>query len=162
VAINPWDTRGTADGIHKVLTMPEDEAYSSWEDLHNHVITQSAQAFVTTFLSRCLRASTRIDHYDRDGEGKEVPNLKENLGRVVGKWRHSERRLILVDWEDTLVEKVTGAGRIVEDGEEEAIELLKKLTKGERRNEVWVLSGLPANSGPIERLAKEVEGVGIV
>ena len=28
------------------------------KDLHNHVTTQSAQAFVTTFLNRCVRAHT--------------------------------------------------------------------------------------------------------
>lgn len=35
--------------------MSDDEANSRWEDLHSHVITQTAQSFVMAFLTRCLR-----------------------------------------------------------------------------------------------------------
>jgi trehalose 6-phosphate synthase/phosphatase len=42
----------------EALTMSDDEALGRWEDLHNHVTTQTGQAFVTTFLSRCLRSHT--------------------------------------------------------------------------------------------------------
>jgi trehalose 6-phosphate synthase/phosphatase len=57
IAINPWDTRGTANAIQQALTMSDDEARSRWEDLHNYVMTQTAQAFVTTFLNRCVRSN---------------------------------------------------------------------------------------------------------
>lgn len=143
--------------------MSDEEAQTSWVDLNNHVSAQSAQAFVTTFLSRCLRASAHIDYYSREEDGKDVLNLKENLGRVMGKWKHSAKRLILIDWEDTLVEKAKGAGKTNEVGEEEekAMELLKKLNES-KKNEVWVLSGMPTKNGAMERLAAAVEGVGIV
>lgn len=31
IAINPWDTRGTASAIHQALTMSDAEATSRWE-----------------------------------------------------------------------------------------------------------------------------------
>jgi trehalose 6-phosphate synthase/phosphatase len=38
----------------EALTMSDDEALRWWEDLHNHIMTQTGQVFVMTFLSRCL------------------------------------------------------------------------------------------------------------
>ena len=115
IAINPWDTRSTAEAIHQSLTMPAEEARSRWEDLHNHVTTQTAQAFVTTFLNRVVRSN--VEHgrvhgnsfgVGAGGVGKEeegdgghvVPNLGPQL--LISKYKHSERRLILVDFEGTL------------------------------------------------------------
>lgn len=55
LSVNPWDTRMTAEAIHTALTMPDSECRSRWRDLHAHVVTQTAQAFVSAFLTRCLR-----------------------------------------------------------------------------------------------------------
>ncbi|THU78522.1 glycosyl transferase, partial [Dendrothele bispora CBS 962.96] len=55
IAINPWDTRGTAEAIAQALTMGKEEARGRWEELSEHVETQTAQAFVRGFLSRCVR-----------------------------------------------------------------------------------------------------------
>jgi trehalose 6-phosphate synthase/phosphatase len=68
IAINPWDTRGTANAIHQALTMSDDEARSRWEDLRNHVTTLTVQTFVTTFLNQCVRSNAEhtaslIDHF---------------------------------------------------------------------------------------------------
>ncbi len=112
IAINPWDTRSTAEAIHQALTMPAEEARSRWEDLHNHVTTQTAQTFVTTFLNRVVRSN--VEHgrvhgssfgagigKEEEGEGGHVvPNLGPQL--LISKYKHSERRLILVDFEGTL------------------------------------------------------------
>ena len=48
------------EGRYRALTMPDEEACSRWEDLHNRVTTQTVQAFVTTFLNRCVRSNTEI------------------------------------------------------------------------------------------------------
>ena len=76
--------------------MSADEAKSRWEDLHSHVITQSAQAFVTSFLVRCLRAN--IEHMQNDTQ--TVAAL--DLARVLPRYKHSQTRLLLVDFEGTL------------------------------------------------------------
>lgn len=150
--------------------MSEQEAHSRWEDLHNHVVAQTAQAFVTSFLTRCLRSNAEHLHiYRSGGSGQDadhgpVPNMSENIGRVMGRWKHSEKRLILLDWEGTLV--LHQAHGIVADEERKereiraALEILKILSK-DQKNEVWLLSGLRSD-GVLSRVAAEVPRIGIV
>ena len=159
--------------------MSDEEAQSRWEvslvshniyrayiylpfnqDLHNHVITQTAQAFVTSFLNRCVRA--HIDHMQDDSIS--VPPLE--LSRVLPRYKHSRKRLILVDFEGTLwIRDLSRAGLVgMAKGEyafpEEVVNVLKKLAE-DSRNEVWLLSGLRID-GVLERFREKVPKVGIV
>ncbi|TCD64575.1 hypothetical protein EIP91_003902 [Steccherinum ochraceum] len=173
IAINPWDKRTTANAIYQALTMPDDEALSRWEDLHNHVVTQSAQAFVTTFLLRCLRAN--LSHQP---DSMNVAALDVNF--VLPRYKHSEKRLIFIDFEGTLWKRDFNAMRVMakvqpeatsEAGlglggwngwgfEEDILKVLKKLSD-DPRNEVWLLSGLQMK-GVLETIANEVPKIGIV
>ncbi|KAG6333800.1 hypothetical protein ID866_5295 [Astraeus odoratus] len=166
IAINPYDTRGTAKAIHQALTMSDDEASSRWQDLHSHVVTQTAQAFATYFLTRCLRAYT--EHTSLSTDPLLVPPL--DLGRVIPKYRHSASRLFFVDFEGCLwvrdMSKTAmtemmqnGRGPMLEPSED-AVKVLERLAE-DPKNEVWVLSGLPVR-GTLERLAERLPGVGIV
>ncbi|KAJ3920499.1 glycosyltransferase family 20 protein [Lentinula edodes] len=170
IAINPWDARGTAEAIDTALNMPRDEARTRWEELHNHVITQTAQAFVVNFLTRCLRANgEHIFHKDIERAGA-VRVLDEKA--ILDKWSSQTqgRKLILVDWEGTLIGDYLPAGapgatpeREIQKEEEfkAATTILKKLVAQEEKNEVWLLSGLPIKV--LERISKEVGGrIGIV
>ncbi|KAF7306516.1 Alpha,alpha-trehalose-phosphate synthase [Mycena indigotica] len=156
IAINPWDTRGTAEAIHQALTMSDDEALSRWEDLHSHVTTQTGQAFVTTFLSRCLRAHTE-QHLQTQ---QAAPTL--DMSSVLPRYKHSAKRLLLLDFEGTLwTRPKPGVPPETPDaGLERAIDLLRKFA-ADRRNNVWLLSGLPI-TGVLSRIAKEVPLIGIV
>ncbi|KAF8830403.1 hypothetical protein HHX47_DHR2000621 [Lentinula edodes] len=170
IAINPWDARGTAEAIDTALNMPRDEARTRWEELHNHVITQTAQAFVVNFLTRCLRANgEHIFHKDIERAGA-VRVLDEKA--ILDKWSSQTqgRKLILVDWEGTLIGDYLPTGapgatpeREIQKEEEfkAATTILKKLVAQEEKNEVWLLSGLPIKV--LERISKEVGGrIGIV
>jgi hypothetical protein len=207
IAVNPWDARGTAAAIHQALTMSDEEARSRWEDLYNHVITQSAQAFVTSFLTRCLRANE--EHVSASASGNNrlglrrgghgggggvmmlgsmgrsdssgymstgylspvvgssgpstpgvgigggrgvddddsiVPSLSSDtsLNALKGRWKHSERRLVLIDWEGTILPSKYQYGVTDEERErkkKQGVECLELLTKSGGKNEVWVLSG---------------------
>ncbi|KAI6023022.1 glycosyltransferase family 20 protein [Pisolithus microcarpus] len=165
-AVNPYDTRGTAKAIYQALTMSDEEAASRWQDLHNHVVTQTAQAFVTSFLTRCLRAHT--EHASLSIDPSLVPPL--DLPRLIPKYRHSTTRLVFVDLEGCLwvrdmsksamIEMMrSGKGPMVEPPEA-TMQVLEKLA-GDPKNEIWVLSGLPVK-GALERLAERVPSVGIV
>ncbi|TFK37501.1 alpha,alpha-trehalose-phosphate synthase [Crucibulum laeve] len=161
IAINPWDTRGTAFAIHQALTMPDDEARSRWEDLHNHVTTQTAQAFVTSFLNRCVRAHTE---HQQDDLNESVPPI--DVARVLPRYKHSQKRLVLVDFEGTLWKRdlsKEGLGKMLR-GEFEfptaALEVLKRLAE-DKRNDVWLLSGLPVK-GVLDKVAELVPKIGIV
>ncbi|KAF9078707.1 glycosyltransferase family 20-domain-containing protein [Rhodocollybia butyracea] len=168
IAINPWDARGTADAINTALTMPRDEAQTRWEELHKHVVTQTAQAFVAGFLARCLRANG--EHICHKDPGRSGTVRVLDTKAVSDKWSSKERRLILIDWEGTLVGDYLPAGAhgpsSERDGQKEeefqaATMVLKQLVANEEKNEVWLLSGLPIKV--LERVVKEVGGrIGIV
>jgi trehalose-6-phosphatase len=118
------------------------------------VVTQTAQAFVTSFLTRCLRVN--IEHQQGDAQ---VASL--DLALLLPRYRHSERRLLLIDFEDTLWERNP---RRQHEGKSEqmpteAIEVVKRLSE-DSRNEVWLLSGLPVKI--LDDVAKSTPKVGFV
>ena len=130
---------------------------TSPQDLHNHVVTQSAQAFVTSFLVRCLRAN--IEH-TQNAETQTVATLDVN--RVLPRYRHSQKRLVLIDFEGTIWQRDPAAlalrGEF--DPPQEAIDALNKLAE-DPRNEVWLLSGLQVK-GALEKIAEAAPKIGIV
>ncbi|KAF8718268.1 hypothetical protein AX14_011953 [Amanita brunnescens Koide BX004] len=160
IAVNPWDRRDTADAIFQAFTMTPEQMKTRWEELHGHVITQTAQAFVTSFLTRCIRAHTEHMLHDLS----EVPKFDTSL--VIPRWKHSSRRLLLVDFEGTLWKRdltkeglakvMRGEAEIPED----ALNLLKALTEI-KNNEVWLLSGLQIKD-VLDRVAERIPKLGIV
>jgi trehalose 6-phosphate synthase/phosphatase len=160
IAVNPWDKRGAAAAIHQALTMKYDEMKTRWEELHSHVITQTAQAFVNMFLTRCLRAHTEHSLNDLS----EVPVL--DMSRVLPRWKHSQKRLILVDFEGTLWKRdltKDGLTKIMKgdfEFPEEALDILKRLSES-KGNEMWLLSGLQVK-GILDRVAERIPKLGIV
>lgn len=148
----------------QALTMSDEEALSRWEDLHNHVITQTAQAFVTSFLNRCVRAHT--EHTQNDLSDDVVPPL--DVARILPRYRHSEKRMVFVDLEGTLWQRDLSRMAKVKVSEEGAaaelpegvLDVLSRLAD-DKRNEVWLLSGLKVK-GVLERIAERVPKVGIV
>ncbi|KAF8636145.1 hypothetical protein AX17_003758 [Amanita inopinata Kibby_2008] len=160
IAINPWDKRGTANAIHQALTMSREQMKARWEELHSHVITQTAQTFVTSFLTRCVRAHTEHLLHDLS----DVPVFDVSL--LLSRWKHSTRRMVLVDFEGTAWKRdLTREGLAkVMRGEAEfpkvALDILRSLTEN-KQNEVWLLSGLQIK-GVLDRVAEEVPKLGIV
>ncbi|KAG0698556.1 glycosyltransferase family 20 protein [Suillus ampliporus] len=148
IAVNP--------AIYQALTMSDEEASSRWEDLHNHVVTQTAQTFVTSFLTRCLRANTE---HTTQTDLNSVPILNTTL--LLPRYKHSPRRLLLFDFEGTLWRRdMTRTGLLAPfTPPESVVELLNKFSAN-KRNEVWLLSGLPVKS--LEQVAAKVPSVGIV
>lgn len=118
------------------------------------MVTQTAQAFVTSFLTRCLRVN--IEHQQGDAQ---VASL--DLALLLPRYRHSQRHLLLIDFEDTLWERnprrqLDGKGEGIPA---EAIEVVKRLSE-DSRNEVWLLSGLPVKT--LDDVAKSTPKVGFV
>jgi trehalose 6-phosphate synthase complex regulatory subunit len=91
-------------------------------------------------------------------QGDSVASL--DLAFLLPRYRHSQRRLLLIDLEDTLWQrhpqpKYESQG---DDVPSEAIEVVKHLSE-DSKNEVWLLSGLPVKT--LDQVAKEVR-VGLV
>jgi len=84
-----------------------------------------------------------------------------DLALLLPRYRHSQRRLVLVDFEDTLWQR-NPRRRHEGQGEGiplEAIEVVKRLS-GDSRNEVWILSGLPVKT--LGAVAAQLPKVGFV
>jgi len=130
------------------------------QELHSHVITQTAQAFVTTFISRCLRVNAEHARLDLAFSNSVAPL---DVTRLLPRYKHSHKRLLLIDFEGTLWQRDISKAGLLQDPfspPEEALDLLNKLAE-DRRNEVWLLSGL-AVSGKMEVVAEKLPNVGIV
>ncbi|KAJ1307509.1 hypothetical protein OPQ81_001607 [Rhizoctonia solani] len=137
VSVNPWDSRKTAEGIYTALTMEDEDCVARWKDLHKHVTTQTAQAFVTSFVTRCIR--THMEYQRR--AFSEVPQLEPSKGTL---WSEDPR----ITWHSGFSPPAA------------KLEIIKKLLAKEQ-NEVWILSGMGVQGG-LEKIAAEVPGVGLV
>ncbi|KIY50195.1 glycosyltransferase family 20 protein [Fistulina hepatica ATCC 64428] len=159
IAINPWDTRGTANAIYQALTMDEAEKKSRWEDLHSHVVAQTSQTFVTSFLNRCVRA--HMEHICSDLY--DVPIFEPTS--LLNRYKHSQARLLFLDfegtlWQRTVPRRARGATDACPSGEVNILDLLGKLAS-DSRNEVWLMSGLAVN-GVLDLVAERIPGIGII
>lgn len=153
--VNPWDTRMTAQAIHTALTMSDAECRSRWRDLHAHVVTQTAQAFVSAFLTRCLRVHMEHQKAVESAEDDRAPPLDVPL--VLPRYRHAVRRLLLIDFEGTLWFRDPRSREF--NPPKDALEVLDALSRDEK-NEVWLLSGLPIR-GALEKIADAVPNIGL-
>jgi len=125
--------------------------------LHSHVITQTAQAFVTSFLTRCLRV--HLEHQNQvegDGSRESAPVL--DVAMLLPRYRHSRKRLVLVDFEGTLWLRDPRSRAF--DPPQEALDVLRVLSDDEA-NDVWLLSGLQIG-GALDKIARELPEIGIV
>ena len=93
-----------------------------------------------------------------------------DVARVLPRYRHSQRRLLLIDFEGTIWQRdictiarnagVLAGARREFVPPEDAIRLLNKLAE-DPRNQVWLLSGLPVK-GMLDVVAEKAPGIGIV
>ena len=97
-------------------------------------------------------------------DSNHVPPLE--ISRVMPRYKHSRKRLILVDFEGTLWSRDLSSPGLVGMAQgdyvfpEEAVNILGNLAE-DTRNEVWLLSGLRID-GVLEKVREKVPKVGIV
>lgn len=89
----------------------------------------------------------------------EVASL--DLHGVLPRYRHSDKRLLLIDFEGTMWQRdMKILGRGIFNPPQEAIEALNRLAE-DPKNEVWLLSGLPVK-GMLDIVAEAAPKIGIV
>jgi trehalose 6-phosphate synthase complex regulatory subunit len=129
------------------------------KDLHRHVVAQTAQAFTNSFLTRLIRA------YNDHQRGTDLESVAQfDVSRVLTQYKYSAKRLLLLDLEDTLWTRKTSTG-VIKQGTpftvpQEVFNILNKL-KGDPKNEIWVLSGLPTKGG-MDQIAENAPGIGLM
>ncbi|KAG8893478.1 hypothetical protein FRC00_010484, partial [Tulasnella sp. 408] len=157
--VNPYDARQTADAMAAALTISDDEAASRWNEMHKHVVSQTAQAFVTSFLTRTLRA--HAEHTQRPFD--TIPTLPPltDESEVIQELRNSKKRLILFGIENTLVQHDPKTTRDLSFAvPQEVLDLLQRLSEDER-NVIYLLSSRPV-AGALEKVADALPYVGII
>ena len=95
--VNPWDIKGMADAIHKVLTMTTEESNERWEKAFNHVKTHDATNWVTGFVQGLKEA------YDEQQRGVATVIPKLNIETYSQKYMLAEKRLFVIDYEGMLM-----------------------------------------------------------
>ncbi|KAI8925405.1 glycosyltransferase family 20-domain-containing protein [Entophlyctis helioformis] len=96
IRVNPWDRQEVADAVHDALVMSPEEKKYRWEMLFRHVSTNTAQAFVETFVSD----TARVHEENMLTLSTSIPRL--TLGTMNDMYSTSRRRLIVLDDEGTL------------------------------------------------------------
>ncbi|KAG8918571.1 hypothetical protein FRC00_012317 [Tulasnella sp. 408] len=141
------------------LTISDEEATTRWNDLHKHVVSQTAQAFVTSFLARTVRA--HAEHTQKPVEKIAVLPPLTGDSEVFQEFQKSKKRLILIGVENTLVQHDPKTTRDLDFYlPDDVLELLKKLSEDER-NVVYLLSSRPV-SGALEKIVDTLPNVGFV
>jgi trehalose 6-phosphate synthase/phosphatase len=82
---------------------------------------------------------------------------------VLSRYKHSQKRLILVDFEGTLWQRDISRTGLMSNAfapPTTSLDVLKRLAD-DRRNDVWLLSGLPVG-GMMDMVATLVPKIGIV
>lgn len=107
-------------------------------------------------MTRCIRANS--EHLQADVSTVE----RLDLDRLLPRYKHSQRRLLLVEFEGTLWQRdISRAGLLKPfSPPQDTVDLLNKLTE-DGRNEVWLLSGLPVK-GMMDLVSEKVPKMGIV
>ncbi|KZV93676.1 hypothetical protein EXIGLDRAFT_673899 [Exidia glandulosa HHB12029] len=132
IPCNPWDTIATSEAIYQALTMPAEEALTRWKDLHAHVITQTAQSFVESFVSRCI--SVHAEHQLQPLAS--IPQLK--LGDLLPSYASAKKRLIQLDLEGCTWDRDPHARSYAIP--RETVDAIARLAS-DPKNDVWLLSG---------------------
>ena len=93
ILVNPWDIKGMADAIHRVLTMSGEESEERWQKAFDHVKTHDATNWVSGFLSELEKA------YIEQQRGVPTVIPKLSIETYSGKYNLADKRLFVIDYE---------------------------------------------------------------
>lgn len=130
IIINPYDREGVSDAIYEALTMPEEEQRKRLRVMQERVRKNNAIAWAESFIGELAKVRKEQE------EAKKMLLTGEEAERIVRSFEGSERRLIFLDYDGTLVPLAKTPDRAKPDGE--LLTLLKRLTEV---SEVVIVSG---------------------
>ncbi|CAL5868524.1 uncharacterized protein PFLUO_LOCUS2750 [Penicillium psychrofluorescens] len=150
--VNPWDYRQCSAAIHTALTRDQKKRKEVWERMRAAVLQNSTSNWVKSF-SETL---SRVWNEQSSRESMAVPRL--SIPRLEERYRRSRRRLMIVDYEDTLAS--WGSPRsIILTTPQRAITTLTELTD-DPANVVYVMSARMPEE--MERLFRVVPNLGLI
>ena len=132
VIINPNDIWTFADKIHEALTMPEQERMYRMTQMQQTVSKFDIHTWVKNFRSK-------LDEVKERQNNQQTKALTDSLKEKINiRYRYSSKRLLLLDYDGTLVPFKSHASLAVPD--EEIIALLKRLAE-DPANKILIISG---------------------
>lgn len=152
ILVNPWDYRQCSEAILTALTRSQEERQKVWTELHRAVLQNSTTNWVKSF-------SETLDKVSKEQSSHEitaVPRLY--VTKLEEKYRKSNRRLIIVDYEGTLA-AWGSPGNIILTTPQRAISILNDLTE-DPKNIVYAMSSRMPEE--MERLFRRVTNLGLI
>lgn len=146
--VNPYDEERTAETLRRALEMPDAEQRERMRALHRRVLRHNVFAWGERFLFSLSDAVAK-----RAERWSDTP-AELNVAKLSEDYRRATKRLLLLDYDGTLVGYANRPQDAVPSGE--LIDLLTRLA-GEERNRVALVSG--RTRGDIERWFGGVDGL---
>jgi len=97
IPVNPFDVAATADSIHRALTLPPDERRGRIRALRARVLAHDVDRWVESFLAALRDGGTAA------ATARLAPTPAPVLAGLVRRIRAAERRVVLLDYDGTLV-----------------------------------------------------------
>ncbi|KAK9763176.1 Trehalose-6-P synthase/phosphatase complex subunit [Basidiobolus ranarum] len=135
IRVNPWDTRQLAQAINESLSMPDEERAYRWKELHDHVITNSAQFWAESFIDELDKA-----HGERRSS-VQIPHITPFVAKPA--YQSSQKRLFFLDYDGTLAPYVRAHSNPASF--DRVKKLLESLTD-DPKNTVYIMSGRTTSS----------------
>ncbi|ROW00045.1 hypothetical protein VPNG_08325 [Cytospora leucostoma] len=152
LSVNPWDYRACANAINKALEMGNTEKEERWTKLNEAVMHHTGSHWFSELQTRLDRAYDEQHRHDQTS----VPRL--NLNNLVERYNRSERRLFILDYENTLV-NWGPVNQIIPSSPQRTLDVLNDLLLDER-NTVYVMSGRRPEE--LDRLFRRVPNLGLI
>ncbi|KAI2636103.1 family 20 glycosyltransferase [Xylaria nigripes] len=150
--VNPWSYRECSDAIRQAVEMSSEERASRWSSLREVVSRQTGSHWFNSFLSQLDRSYEFQHRHDQ----VSVPRLNSN--QLVKQYSQSQRRLFLLDHEDTLIPyEAMKSG--VPANPHRTISVLNDLVY-DSRNTVFIMSARKPDE--VDRLFRLVPNIGLV
>ena len=132
VTINPNDLNDIAQAIHTALTMPEEEQTERLLLMKQRLRKQTVQTWANDFINQLGSI------YELQKERKKKEFTSENSQQLIKNFHGSQKRLILLDYDGTLVSFVDRPEKAAPD--EQLLNLLDRLSHLENTS-VVIISG---------------------
>jgi trehalose 6-phosphate synthase/phosphatase len=97
IAVNPFDIEATAEACHRALTLGAVERRTRMRTLRSRVFTHDVERWVESFLLALREVA------QRDDTARRAPTPEPVLADVVRQIRAAKRRVLLLDYDGTLV-----------------------------------------------------------
>ncbi|KAF9364013.1 hypothetical protein BGX34_002776 [Mortierella sp. NVP85] len=152
--VNPWNYTEVAEAIHEALVMKDEEKAMRWNELREHVCTNTAQFWATDFVSELIKVHGDVQRR----YSIHIPLL--DMQAVIPKFHSAKRRLLLLDYDGTLLpyERSSKVRIKGETSNEDMLRTLQHLASNPR-NVVYIMSGRTRDS--LDKVFGTLDNVGL-